>query len=145
MSNDFWTHVEVRGLDECWPWKLSKSPKGYGVASTTNGTKSAARVAYALAYGEAVPPDKEACHSCDNPPCCNPNHIWIGTHTENMRDASNKGRLAGKHAGYHRYYPVRDYCFNGHCIGDWSPWNWYWRGSQKVCRECRRKGPNSTR
>lgn len=80
---------------ECWEWQGTRLPSGYGrigIAGKGQGvTDLTHRVAYRIANGE-IPPGMEVCHTCDNPPCCNPDHLFLGTHADNMRDMSAKGR-----------------------------------------------------
>lgn len=86
------------GADACWPW-LGKTRLGYGsffISTATRPHKTQAhRVAWALARGDdarGAPRDMKVCHSCDNPPCCNPKHLWLGTNADNLADMRSKGR-----------------------------------------------------
>lgn len=92
---EFWRKVNIAGPDECWEWTGPKRAHGYGQFSFARTNTVASRVAWELANGSPFPADKFACHRCDNPPCCNPAHIFVGTQTENMRDMAAKGRAVG--------------------------------------------------
>ncbi len=82
------------GPDACWPWTGPRNGTGYGRVWQDGAYRYAHRVAYEEAYG-AIPDGLDICHTCDNPPCCNPAHLWAGTARENLRDAASKGRLRG--------------------------------------------------
>jgi HNH endonuclease len=86
----FWGKVDKSG--DCWEWQGSKRITGHGNLYFRGKYTSASRVAYILTHGE-VPSGLEVCHECDNPPCCNPAHLWVGTHAENMQDCHAKGRI----------------------------------------------------
>lgn len=77
---------------DCHEWRGSISPKGYGQMWEEGRTVNAHRVAFRLAKGYLVR-DLQVLHSCDNRRCCNAEHLFQGTHTDNMRDAARKGRL----------------------------------------------------
>jgi len=80
------------GPDECWEFDpASRDRDGYGRLRVGTKIVRAHHVAYALAYGP-VPPGTKIRHSCDNPPCCNPRHLLLGTHQNNMDDMVARGR-----------------------------------------------------
>lgn len=79
--------------DGCHIWTGSKDRKGYGQLRIDKKLFYAHRIAWELVNGP-IPDGMYACHICDNPACCNPSHIFIGTQSDNMRDASVKGRSA---------------------------------------------------
>lgn len=95
IEDRFWSKVDRSGgPDACWPWTAGRR-SGYGsfmVSRRPFIRTTAHRVAVLLTNG---PVDKDllVCHRCDNPPCCNPAHLFVGTHTDNMRDAAQKDRL----------------------------------------------------
>lgn len=93
VAERFWSKVDkTPGPDACWAWNGTHNTDGYGRFSIeSDKSTNAHRFAYELTYGP-IPKDKLACHVCDNPGCCNPSHIFIGTPTDNMRDKVRKGR-----------------------------------------------------
>lgn len=84
-------YVARKGADDCWEWKGPKNSGGYGIAYCQGIHLAAHRVAYMLAKGD-IPEGLIILHSCDNPPCCNPAHLRLGTFLDNSEDAINKGR-----------------------------------------------------
>lgn len=89
----FWDKVKIETFFDCWEWKACKDRWGYG-ATTANGvfTKSH-RLAWTIVYGP-IKKGMFICHKCDNPGCCNPTHLFVGTHKDNMRDMVSKKRFA---------------------------------------------------
>jgi hypothetical protein len=106
VRDGFWKKVTVRNSDECWEWsgyciKPKVSRLSYGVYRCLGKQQKAHRLAYKLTYGN-IPADMCVCHKCDNPKCCNPSHLFLGTIADNNRDRDNKGRgvvICGKREG----------------------------------------------
>lgn len=91
----FWSKVNKKGPDECWLWTGS-AQRGYGQISDDYPSRKmfrAHRLAYKLYHGE-LPESQKVLHTCDNPPCVNPAHLFLGTAVDNVRDMVKKGRQA---------------------------------------------------
>jgi hypothetical protein len=82
----------------CWEWQGATTKRGYGHLSFASKHVLAHRLMFTLTKGE-IGEGLHVCHTCDNPPCINPKHLWAGTHSENMKDAYSKGRLDVKTPG----------------------------------------------
>jgi hypothetical protein len=91
--DDFWKYVETGESDSCWEWQAGKTTQGYGVFYLPGLVrKYTHRYAYEVTTGAILTPDMKIMHKCDNPPCCNPSHLILGTQMDNMRDKIAKGR-----------------------------------------------------
>ena len=127
LAERFWAKVESRSDEECWPWLGAKAERGYGRIWNAPKMRPAHRVAWELHYGVEISDELDACHSCDNPSCVNPKHVFPGTASDNAKDAYAKGRLYNPQS-------VKTHCPQGHPLsGD----NLYVPPSGKrYCRAC---------
>lgn len=91
----FWSKVS-KG-DGCWEWQAGRLPTGYGRFSDKGVEYKAHRFSWALAHG-AIPEGMLICHRCDNPRCVRPDHLFLGTNSDNQRDMVNKNRGRWKRA-----------------------------------------------
>lgn len=105
----FWAKVDRRGPDECWPWTRYLNADGYGVfghgGRAAARTLLASRVCWFITRG--VWPSVCVLHDCDNPRCCNPAHLFLGTPTDNNADMRRKGRQAKGDRHGSRVHPER--------------------------------------
>jgi hypothetical protein len=90
----FWPKVERRGPDECWPWVGARQQTGYGILFKSSRPRRwhlAHRLSWELHNGP-IPDGLHVLHRCDNPPCVNPAHLFLGTQADNNRDRDAKSR-----------------------------------------------------
>lgn len=101
----FWAKVDKRGPDECWEWEGCRHPRsGHGRITLNYVNRYAHRHAWELTNGP-VPEGLHVLHHCDNGPCCNPAHLFLGTHSDNMADMCAKGRHRGGAKAGHSWAP----------------------------------------
>lgn len=98
---DLWSrlaHLE----NGCWVWTGHTVPFGYGTLRAEGKLHPTHRLAWELTHGP-IPDGLCVLHRCDNPPCCNPSHLFLGTHSDNMKDCVSKNRIAkGESVGRHK-------------------------------------------
>ena len=88
----FWARVDrISSPNGCWHWTGGKKPNGYGCISFQSKRWLTHRLAYFLS-NKIHPGDMFVCHSCDQPSCCNPSHLFLGSNSDNIIDATKKGR-----------------------------------------------------
>ena len=92
VEQRFWSKVDKRGPDECWPWLGYRKPKGYGRFHYQGRNRSAPVVALILS-GIAIPDGREPDHTCYNPPCVNPKHLDVVTSLENIQRGRARARI----------------------------------------------------
>ncbi len=143
MDVAFWAMVDQAG--DCWPWTgRLRGEDGYGGVTRAGRTIATHRYAYADVVGE-IPPrmvggdgvERETfvLHRCDNPPCCRPSHLWLGTVWDNNRDMQAKGRV--RNGAFLPDGALPNHCPSGHLLsGDNLGWNA--RGF-RYCRTCHRE------
>lgn len=124
----FWERVDRSGgPGACHPWTRAKTPRGYGAVTWHNRSQRAHRMAWIITYGP-IPAGLNVLHRCDNPPCCNSAHLFLGTAADNNADMRAKGRWKRK---------PRTHCINGH---EYVPGNTYWDSDgRRRCVSCRRQ------
>ncbi len=125
----FWTLVDRSGgPNACWPWTKTLTKAGYGRFRVHPKTYLATRWIMAHILGRPLRWDDEVqeyvCHHCDNPPCVNPRHLYVGDQSTNMHDCSERGR---------HYWARKTHCPQGH---PYTPENTYLHGGRRTCRTC---------
>lgn len=96
LRERFWSKVRRGPIGSCWLWVAGTDGSGYGMFAPNGNTIGAHRVSWVLEMGE-IPDGLCVLHQCDNPPCVNPTHLFLGTHQSNSDDKCRKGR---------QYHPV---------------------------------------
>lgn len=128
LADRFWE--KVHKTESCWLWTASVKdgfPYGQIGHPGTRTPRRAHRVSWELHNGP-IPAGLFVLHKCDNPRCVRPDHLFLGTQSDNLKDAYSKGRMVSPMAG-------RTQCKNGHAYRDGS----YWRNKTtraRVCRQC---------
>lgn len=90
LKNKFLKNVKISS--NCWQWIGSKNKQGYGYFAYLGKYERAHRVSFVL-FKKPIPDGLIICHSCDNPSCVNPEHLWAGTHKDNVNDCISKKRF----------------------------------------------------
>lgn len=121
----FWARVDQSG--ECWNWTGNTNGR-YGRVEWKGRTVGTHRLAYELTIGTTIPDGQFVLHSCDNPLCCNPDHLRLGDHAENMRDRTERRRTFGQTATH---------CKHGHEFDEENTYITTIGG--RACRACRRE------
>jgi hypothetical protein len=88
----FWRKVDINGTDDCWEWTASRTDRGYGQIKVLNKVQRAHRIAFLLSGGVLTEEKPQVLHTCDNPACCNPKHLYAGSIQNNMKDRNERGR-----------------------------------------------------
>lgn len=87
----FWQNVDKSDPDKCWPWTSGKFSNGYGRLYFQGSDVGTHRISW-LIHNGPIPHGLWVLHKCDNHPCCNPDHLFLGTRIENISDMVSKGR-----------------------------------------------------
>jgi len=109
----------------CWEWQRARSSTGYGAIAVDRKTRGVHRVSYEVFIGP-IPDGLCVMHRCDNPPCCNPAHLMVGTKGDNNADRAAKGRSSCGNA-------VKTHCKHGHPFTE-PPVN-----GRRTCKPCRKR------
>lgn len=123
LTERFW--AKVNKTDGCWLWTGCIWPGGYGRFSVGRRKRYRAhRIAWVLTHG-SIPDELDALHKCDTPLCVRPDHLFLGTHDDNMKDCASKGRTR---------CAKKTHCPQGHPLsGD----NLYTYRGERCCRQCK--------
>lgn len=132
----FWSKIGPQRDDGCREWTAGKFRYGYGAFLLDGKLRKAHRVMWELHFGP-IPEGLFVCHHCDNPPCVEVSHLFLGTPLDNMRDKIAKGRLVASPGERNGMWGVRrTHCKRGHPLVEE---NIYLHGKDRHCRTCRQE------
>lgn len=132
LEQRFLSRIGARPKCGCWLWLGAKDRKGYGRLASLGMVDASTiyvhRLSFSLYCGE-IPPGMMICHTCDVPACCNPDHLFIGTNGDNVRDSVRKRRHVNS---------KKTHCHNGH---PYDEQNTHFRGVRRwrICATCQRR------
>lgn len=138
-ESDYWNHrtpMTVDSYDLCWEWtghvtnKFRSRGGKYGFVMIDGKRSVVSRLSWEAANNEIIPQGMEVCHRCDNPTCWRPDHLFLGTHRDNMDDMVSKGRSRSKHSDYNIAINKKKVWENSHgicglCKTVADPTNWH--------------------
>lgn len=132
LEDKFFARVlNSEDTSNCWVWD-GTSIKGYGRMYFRGVIIQSHRASYWIHHGTPAPPDLCVCHTCDNPACVNPHHLWLGTHSDNQWDKCKKHR----HHGQKKTHCPRGHEYTQENTGYGTRGN----GNKfRVCRKCKRE------
>lgn len=139
VSVRLWAKVNKSAPNGCWEWNGARDPNGYGRIQVMKDGKWGARLTHRTAYEllkGPIPDDLHLCHRCDNPPCCNPDHLFPGTPLDNITDAKLKGRVPNRNTGHTQ--SAKTHCPKGH---EYTKENTYTNPNkyERACIKCQRE------
>lgn len=109
FSERLWAKIDKRGPDDCWEWTASRLQGGYGNINRGAGRGNAlAHRAVFEGLNGAIPPGLVVRHRCDNPPCCNPAHLELGSQADNVADMMSRGRQVAPRGMHHHAAKLTD-------------------------------------
>lgn len=108
----FWSKVNRNDSSGCWVWTGVKDSDGYGRFRFNSKRIMAHRMSYLFTYGY-LPSDARVCHTCDNTSCCNPNHLFLGSDSDNIIDCVVKNKHANCKLTADQISPIKNAVYNG--------------------------------
>jgi hypothetical protein len=108
IKERFWDKVDIRGEDECWEWNGYCNPDGYGQFAHNGKPDRAHRAAFILSGGILTEEKNCVCHTCDNPSCCNPAHLFAGSKSDNNLDMVQKRRNGSARGEKNKWHKITE-------------------------------------